>query len=261
MQHNIQIREKRSGHDPGKESGSILILTMNVILVMTTLAGAFLLTAMGTNQEQTASVEGLRAFYLAETGLNAAFADIAIGGQGKLGSESSPFEFDGGSYWVDAVELPGRRLIVATGLFQGQRRSLEAVADSSGKNQGFFKDGLTASGDINVYGQSLVDGYDSRLGLYNGQALTLTPSGRLRANPTGSLSSAGTATIGDFAEILGNVTGSSVVLNMGAYVFGSTFPSVVSTDFPPVIPPVIPGPSLNSTIPTGRIKISKGEYN
>ncbi|HMS17662.1 MAG TPA: hypothetical protein PKA37_12535, partial [Planctomycetota bacterium] len=251
-------REVPAHADP--EQGSILIVTMNVILVLTVLAGAFLLTTLGANREQGASADGMRAFYLAETALNTAMADISAGGTGILGRETDPHLFDGGGFWADTAELPGRRVIVATGMFQGHRRSLEGIVDATGTGTGFFKDGLKSSGDTRILGETMVDSYDSRLGTYDSQALGLSPRGKARANTSGTVSSAGSVTVGSFAEVFGNTTGSTVNLDPGAYVFGATFPSLVGTDFPPVIPPTIVGPLLNAAIPAGRTKVDQGEY-
>ena len=245
-------------NNPNPEQGSVLMITINLTVVLTVLAGAYLSFSYYSNRDHASAASQLRAFYLAEAAINGSMADINSGFNGARGSESDPVPFDGGEYWVETARVRDRCLLVATGSFDGQRSSIEAILDPVGRGSGFFQHAARVITGIESYDNSLIDSYDSRAGDYLGQRIRTTPDGRSYAEEGGNLSAGGTIYAGNTTQILGAANAGSLITDAGAYISGSTFPVAPLSPLPPVIVPSVPAAPVNHNQTTGRQRINGG---
>ncbi len=74
---------------PHAERGAILLITMNVIILLSALAAAFLVVSLSENREHVNAETRMKTFYIAEAGLNDAIAELAGGGDGAIATATA----------------------------------------------------------------------------------------------------------------------------------------------------------------------------
>ncbi|MAG57371.1 MAG: hypothetical protein CMJ83_13850 [Planctomycetes bacterium] len=219
----------------------MLLITMNVIVILAALAAAFLTVAFSENRAHMAAQDEIKAFYIAEAGLNDAIHDLRIGGTGFLGSEQTPNPFNHGGYWTAASETAsGRWTVLAHGQHGSSRLALEAVLSTESAD-GFFDVAAFGDASVTVSDDGIVDSYSSSQGTYLSQA-TNTNGGTNYAGSDGDVASNGDIALNDSAMIFGDAeagSGSSVLTLGGALVDGSTSPSTSKALPPVVVPPEV----------------------
>ena len=84
--------------------GNALVLALIIVMLVSSMGAVFLRISVAVTNRQTAEVETLKAFYLAEAGLAEAFQAVRVGRTGQLGSETAPAVHGDGLLWVDATQ-------------------------------------------------------------------------------------------------------------------------------------------------------------
>lgn len=226
----------------------MLVVAMNTVIILSALAASLLVVAFSQNREHMAAESRMRAFYIAEAGLNDAVADLVASGTGNLGSEGAPRAFNGGEYWVTTEEISeGNLKIVSNGKYDGEWRGIEAIVDPTGRTGGYFNVAAAGNEGTEVNGDAFTDSYDSSQGTYVSQATTPHGPGLFHAQPGGTVESNGPVTVETGTGLFGDATGQTVDDASGA-VTGSTFPRMDYRPYPPVMVPPAGAPvALNLT--------------
>ena len=146
--------KKRKGQAAG---GFALVLSLILVTVIAGLCAGFVQLAAATSRTQSASVDQLRAFYLAEAGLAEAFLSVRMGRTGQIGSDEIPAEFGDGRVFVDAVKTTDARIwLRATATVRGGRAVLGLIVLPERPPLGFF-----ATEELIIESTVHADGFDS----------------------------------------------------------------------------------------------------
>ena len=188
-----------------RQRGNATVIAVIVLFVIGSMAGVVLMVSQRQSSEVSALGDQNRAFFVAQTGVNAALAEIEAGNTDALGSEQSPIESSGGRYWVDVVDNGDSTLTVTSHAQAGlQERAIEAVVQQ--EEEGVYHNGVFAGNSSNdpsyVLDLSGVSTQaDKILGdIYSGGSVTVrqdaSVSGTIRALTTVSGNGSSTAETG-----------------------------------------------------------------
>ncbi|MAG56108.1 MAG: hypothetical protein CMJ83_07445 [Planctomycetes bacterium] len=241
----------------------MLLITLNVIVILAAMAAAFLSIAFYDNKEHLAAAHRMKAFYIAEAGLNDAISQIRAGRRGDLGAEDAQISFDNGGYWVVAVDTGGIWTLVATGTYGNQRQGIEGIVGSGGEEEGFYTGAGMGEVQTDVENDSVTDSYDSAQGTYFSQQ-TNNMNGTPYANNKGHVTSNGPITMGPDSKIFGDAKPgmlSSLIL-AGGFVDGSTVPRLDDAMLPTIVlPDTASLPSTNFDIKDVTMTVPAGDYH
>ena len=109
------------------QEGSALIIVIVAIIVLSGASAAFLAITVHRNRESVMARDYTKAFYSAEAGVSASFAEISADQDyDSDGKGDVTGTFDGGNYSVTATD-DGNDLwtITATGAYNGSSRTVE----------------------------------------------------------------------------------------------------------------------------------------
>ena len=114
-------------HDAARE-GSALTISLVSVVTLTGITGAILATSSASTKEISNSVDGTAALYVAESGISAAFAQLAAGRTTvAIGTQDAPVDFAGGSHWGFGTNTAGTWTVTCVGTVGGVTRAVEAV--------------------------------------------------------------------------------------------------------------------------------------
>ncbi|MCM8788664.1 MAG: hypothetical protein NC907_02615, partial [Candidatus Omnitrophica bacterium] len=213
------------------EKGYLLPMAIIFVLISTVLGMGILY--LGGN-EQIAAIKRYhkeKAFYIAEAGINRAFAYKKA--NESWHPETNPVSFGGGSFLVIEANQGETVIFTSTGNYKNQSVRISIVTYRTMTSGGSFGNGIFGSQSVMFYNNSIIDGYDSRLGPYG-------PSNRGNYGDTGST---GTITLYNNAHIYGTAMvqdPSSLFLSRGSTVtdsdlhhsFGPPFDNLPEVDVP-----------------------------
>ena len=153
-----------------------MVLAVIVVGTVSALSAGYLLLSASVTSRQTAEVDNMRAFYVAEAGLSEAYHGLRIGKTGRIASRAQPAGFGDGLLWVDARPLEDDRVqLDSTALCGGGRATLSLIVERVETPLGFFADE-----DLVIDEVLLVDGFDSEDAPYVeqtvGDHVTIDPS-------------------------------------------------------------------------------------
>lgn len=236
-----------------KRRGSVLLASLMVVVVVASLGVCMVRMHSAAARRQSLSIDRKRAFYVAEAGLSEAFLAVSQGKSGNIASAELPATFGDGFYWVEATDLGrGTVQLSSTGLCGTGRFSLSLVLRA--QIDPVASRGVFARDLVVVESGSVIDGYDSRLGTYQEQAQASGDPSRTESGATVSCNgeiqlecdvppgAPGQALPG-MTLVFGDVRpgpGSSVVMDPGVLVSGSTAPSANEGTMPPIELPNLP---------------------
>ena len=147
----------------GPRSGGVLVLALVAVSAVAVMAMCLLQVSTSSMRRQRSGVATKQAFYLAEAGLAEAYAGLAIGRTGNVGSANLPAAYGDGLLWVEAEDLPPDRVrLTSTGMVAGGRAVLALVVERGETSVASL--GLFSANSILVPGGSVLDAYDSSLG-------------------------------------------------------------------------------------------------
>ncbi len=238
-----------------------------VVLLLSVMGAALVEIQAARTRREVMNIDTVRSLYVAEAGLSEAFLAVAEGKSGNVGSQSQPASFGGGIYWVEAAEnADGQVALVSNALCGVGRFSLALVLQREVNPVGTL--GFFGEEDLQVGSGAIVDGFDSRDGTFDEQI-----EGDLPGTTTGEgarMGSNGEIQIEYITPIPGKkmlfavappaptiVYGevrpgpdSTVVLDPGAIVTGSTAPAATLADLPPI---TVPELATAECVPEGAL--------
>lgn len=245
------------------EGGAALLVSMNVIVVLTALAAAFLVVSYSENREHAGAETSLKAFYIAEAGLSDAVASLESGGDGNLGSPTSPMPFNGGGYSVETRDnLDGTWTCVARASYGASRVALEGVVATDPDSK-WVKSAAFGDASLDMIGNSFTDSYDSGAGTYLGQATNNT-GGRPHAGTGGDVESNGPVTFGPNSAVFGDVIPGPgfPVLAIATFISGATAPRTDAEPLPQIVLPAAASlPASPLTVNAGVNSLGPGRYH
>ncbi|MCM8815682.1 MAG: hypothetical protein NC931_06880 [Candidatus Omnitrophica bacterium] len=160
------------------KTGYLLPMAIIFVLISTTLGMGILY--LGGN-EQIAAIKRYhkeKAFYIAEAGINRAFAYKKA--NESWHPETNPISFGGGNFIVTETVQGETIIFTSTGNYKGQSEKISIHTYRSSSRPGtLFNYGIFGSQAVALASNAIVDGYDSRLGPYG-------PSNRGNYGDTGS---------------------------------------------------------------------------
>lgn len=253
-------RENR--RDGRGRRGSALVFVLMVLTSLLVLSAGFQqLTAVRTAELRHDEAD-LRAFYLAEAGMNEAMTALRAGSSGNVGSQNQPAYLAGGLLWTVATDLGGGRTqLDVTALAGRGRAAIEAVVEDLGSAP-LFPSVLNSREQLTLNSSVVIDSYDSALGSYASQAVNST-NGYTHANKNGDVTSNEGIVLNSGAQVFGDATpgpGYSVSLSAGAYVDGTTTPAGAAFSFPPVVRPPIPQAGAMALANGGSATLPPGNH-
>lgn len=200
--------------------GGVLVLALMAVMSVTVLAAGFLQLSSAVTRRQVASLDGKRAFYLAEAGLSESYAALSAGLTGNVGSPALPARLGDGVFWVEATPNPidDTLRLESTALVGSGRASLAVVVEPREVTIGAL--GVFSVGQLDLGEETLVDGWNSMKGPYAGQVEPETVA--ILGGPTIPAHSARGAVIGSNADI--TITGGSE----GSFLFGRALHGVTA---------------------------------
>lgn len=145
------------------------MLSLVAVGVVAILSIASLQLSATVTRSQVSSVDSKMAFYLAEAGLTEAYAGMAAGRTGNVGSASSPAMMGEGLLWVEAEALgEGQVRLTSTAHAKSGQAVLGMVVRRGRANIGSL--GLFSETDLLIPEGAQIDGFNSSLGTYEEQA-------------------------------------------------------------------------------------------
>jgi hypothetical protein len=239
---------------------------MLVVMFISVLGALLVQVQAARTRLQVAEVDKVRSFYLAEAGLSEAFLAVSEGMTGNIGSQSEPAAFGDGIYWVEAADHPdGQVVLVSNALCGVGRFSIAIVLQREVNPVGSL--GTFGGEQVQIGTGAILDGYDSRLGDFESQLNEELPSSttgegaQVRSNgeisleyvpslspagpggPGGALGGASLVAATPHTTVYGDAQpgpASSVILDPGAIVTGSSSPASAYSELPAIDVPVIP---------------------
>lgn len=247
------------------ERGAALLVAMNVIIILSAMAAAFLVVAYADNREHLSTDASMRAFYVAEAGLNDAIAQVRAGGDGVLGSPQAPISFGNGSYHVLAGTDGNQVTLVSVARVGGVVRAVEGVLSLAAEAP--CQEAAFGDESVLIEGSNIIDSYDSSQGTYLSQE-TNSDGGRSYAGSGGDVASDGDIDVTDpSALVAGDVssTDPAKVTVAGALILGTTAPKGGSRNLPAIQVPTVPGAptplvhvtGTNVVRPIGKYRLSQ----
>ncbi len=178
-----------------RNKGYLLPMAIIFVLISTIMGMGILYLGGNENIAAVKRYHREKAFYIAEAGLNRAFA--LKKSNESWHPEANPISFGGGTFQVIESTQGDTVVFTSTGVYQNQTVvvSIDTYrsSGSGGGTGGSFGKGLFGSQSVTVYNNGWIDGYDSRLGSYG-------PSNH---GPYGDTGSKGTITLYNNSHIYG----------------------------------------------------------
>jgi hypothetical protein len=110
------------------ERGSAMLAAIVALSVLMGLSGAIMALILSGKRETRSSEEGLKAMYLAESGISHAISNMVAGDMKNLGTAGAPQAFSNGSYWVQIADnLNDTYTLTARATYDSGRGAIEAV--------------------------------------------------------------------------------------------------------------------------------------
>lgn len=245
------------------QAGGALVMVAFATAVMATLSFSVLAISMAGMREQRTSKEQMSARYVCEAALSEAVFELSKGNSGALGTQQQPVDFDGASYWVQAVDLGSQRTqLVATGEVDRAGERIEMTVREVNDNLYVWG----AFGDLNMTmaSNARVDSYDSTLGTYASQAVNSDGSSTY-AKANGDVGSNNDVDLSMNIEVWGdalpgpngatNIAGSNVKLS------GSTAPMATAVPFPAIEVPSIASAGDKTVANGSPLVIGPGDHH
>jgi len=108
--------------------GSASVLALFATIVLVGLSGAILTVSMSTSKEGLAAKDRHKAFFVANSGISHAVAELAAGNSGALGDAGDPVSFSDGAYWTTVNDNgDGTFSITSTAAVRRATKAIEAV--------------------------------------------------------------------------------------------------------------------------------------
>jgi hypothetical protein len=200
------------------------------------LSAIALKTSVSTLNEERAAAARKQAFYAAEAGLAEAFASLATGGGGNIGTQEKPAQLGGGYVFVEALEDEwGHFKLTSFGLVEDARVRLGAVVEPEEIHLGelgFYAKNCLVVGE----GSQLLVGGESQ-GIESEELPLAPPPLKVQAN--GVLEIQGTngagATVIDGDVVPG--PDATLTLGSGVQISGSSTPASIELEIPAASPP------------------------
>lgn len=149
--------------------GSMLVLSLGTIVFLSIVGSTTLLRGLHEEQTSRRSSALQKAFFLAETSLDATIDNLRQGQSGDLPTTVMA----GGSFWAtvtdsteDPTLLPLHYRITGHGLYQAGQRDVEALVHLMSP-QSVFQFAMFGDQSMTVSGSVITDSYDSSLGPYD----------------------------------------------------------------------------------------------
>ena len=204
------------------QNGSALILALIVLMIVAALSASMLSISTAKIRESEAGFDNLKAFYIAEAGINDAIAEISASKDYHLdGLGNVSGTFDGGHYTITAKNNGDRTWTLTAGGFYGNcSRSLQIIIAQ--RKSGSFQYLAFGNERTTVRGNPLCDSYDSAFGTYACQV------NENHARSDGSVASNDDIVVSGTVRIYGNTTPGpegEVIIAGTPYIDGSTCPA------------------------------------
>lgn len=219
-----------------QQAGSALVPALIAVVTVGSLSAIALKSSVMTLNEERAAAARKQAFYVAEAGLAEAFASLATGGGGNIGSQSKPAQLGAGFVYVEALEDEwGFFKLTSVGLAENARVRLGAVVEPEEIHLGEL--GFFAANELTIGegSQVLVGGAGQGV---DADGLPQTPPG-LKVQSNGTLEIQGAsgsgATLIDGDVIPGPEA--TFILGSGVQINGSSTPATVEFEVPTASPP------------------------
>lgn len=237
-----------------KEKKGYLLPMAIIFVLLSTIMGMGILYLGGI--EQITALKRYnkeRAFYIAEAGINRAFAYKKA--NETWHPEPNPINFGGGTFVVSEAIQGDTIIFTSTGTYHNQVAKVSIItyrSPGSGSG-GSFGSGLFGSNSVTLANNAWIDGYDSRLG----------PYGPSNNGPYGDTGSTGIITMYNNSHIYGTVMvedPSNLIRSGGSTVTDSDLHHTFTSPFDNLPKVTIPSDLLNLSYPVqGDPRIS-GQY-
>jgi len=139
----------RAHSSASAERGNATVIAVIVLFIIGSLAGVVLTVSQRHSAEVSALADQNRAFFVAQSGVNEALANLEAGKLDPIGSEKEPLRSSGGRYWVDVRDDGGGIVTLTSHARAGlQDKAIEVVVER--ELQGVYRNGIFAgnsSGD------------------------------------------------------------------------------------------------------------------
>ena len=229
---------QRLPHASPTRLGSALLPALIAVVTVGSLSAIALKTSVATLNEERAAAARKQAFYVAEAGLAEAFASLATGGGGNIGSQDKPAKLGGGYVFVEALEDEwGHFKLTSFGLVEDARVRLGAVVEPEEIHLGelgFFAANCLVVGE----GSQLLVGGDGQ-GVESSELPAAPPPLKVQSNGSieiqGGSGNAATVIDGDV------VPGPEATLTLGGSVQinGTSTPGSLELEIPAASPPEV----------------------
>ena len=252
--------QRSQTHKHSSRRGSVTVMALLVVLLISGVTIAFLQIGVSFNREQSRRVDDERALFIAESGFQEAIHAMRMGGTGGIGTMAAPTRFGNGVMWVESspagVALTRLR---AVGLCGSGRVAIEGIVFHY--SAPLFTTALFSNESFQLESGVEVDSFDSALGSY---ALQLAASGTGYVGSDAITQSNGDVIVGSSVEVHGDIYPGhveSVEVPGSAYVSGSLQPGAVDRFMPPVITPTIAATGPLSVPADGVTTLAAGDYH
>ena len=129
-----------------RRTGSVTVAALVVVVTLLVLCGAVLGSALRSQRERGASIEGHRADLTADAGVAQAVTNLTSGDDGPIGTEEAPIGFGGGSYWATVADNGDESYtVVSTGNIGSEISRVEARLEST--SGGIYHNAVFAGND------------------------------------------------------------------------------------------------------------------
>lgn len=219
-------------------NGSALLPALIAVVTVASLSAIALQSSLGTLNEERVAAARKQAFYVAEAGLAEAFASLATGGGGNIGTMEKPAKLGAGFVFVESMEDEwGHFKLTSFGLVQDARVRLGAVVEPEEIHLGEL--GFFASESLVVgEGSQLLIGGEGQ-GIEVDDMPAIIPPLKVQSN--GSIEIQGT--YGEGATTIDGdvVPGPDATLTMGTGVSisGTTTAGSLEIEIPAAQPPTV----------------------
>jgi hypothetical protein len=201
------------------ESGIVLIVCMILLLMLSIIGIASLMTSDTEVDISGNSQHSITAFYLADAGVEKAYAVLQDSLDWRYGFTDE--QLGHGTFTVEVFDsvthpyLQSRVMVISTGRMGEAKSTIEAVFSPRFRTP--FQYGAYGRESFDMLGGGMIDSYDSDLGSYASQAINGPDgNGYMFAGENGNIRSEGEIKLGGNAQLHGDATTSMT----GGFTFG-----------------------------------------
>ena len=242
------------------ERGSVTVVALFVVILVSGLTVAFLQLGVSFNREQIRRVDDERALFIAESGLQESIHAMRMGGTGGIGTMAAPARFGDGLVWVDVDDVGvALRRIRSVGMCGSGRVALEGLVFHYAAP--LFTTALFSNQSFEIESGVFVDSFDSSLGDYASQ---LAASGTGYVDSGAITQSNGDVIVGSSVEVHGDIypgKDESVEVPGSSDVSGALQPAAEDRDMPAVLTPSIPVTGPLSVPADGVTTLASGDHH